>query len=150
MQFRLHNITVRIHPPANSKNPIVGRKYTLTHSDETGELFLDVGFVYNWQAIDWKLRDEVLAEWKWTPETGYYLFGTAYVDQGEFSEEQAERRFQIFNREMGTALRGMIQGDSPFFRNYPFLLTAPIYILFQSSYPQFHKIVSFGTVAQYV
>ncbi|WAA12468.1 staygreen family protein [Fervidibacillus halotolerans] len=146
----MSNLFVQIIPPANFKEPIIGRNYTLTHSDETGELFLTIGYVYNGLAINWMLRDEVLAEWKWAPETGFYLLGVAYVDQGEFNEEQAARRYKIFNREMDTALRGIIQGDSPFLQNYPFLLRAPIYIQFQSAYPQFHHTKFFGTVAQYV
>jgi len=36
----------------------------LTHSDITAQLFLDIGYSYNYKSIDPKMRDEVLAEWK--------------------------------------------------------------------------------------
>ncbi|MFX1448611.1 MAG: staygreen family protein, partial [Promethearchaeota archaeon] len=44
------------------------RKYTLTHSDSTGELFLTIGAEYDYEQISSLytrfMRDEVLAEWK--------------------------------------------------------------------------------------
>lgn len=142
-------LSVRVLYPANAVEPVIGRKYTLTHSDETGELFLDIGYVYNDQAINWEIRDEVLAEWRLDPFGHPFLLGKAYVDQGEFSEDVAAKRFEIFNREMRTALTGMVRGDKPFFNNYNFLLEAPIYIQFQSTYPQFQKILYYGTIGAY-
>jgi hypothetical protein len=43
--------------------PVGGRKYTLTHSDKTGDLFLTIGLEYAFDQIT-KMRDEVLAEWQ--------------------------------------------------------------------------------------
>ena len=47
---------------------ILSRKYTLTHSDFTGDLFLSIGKEYDYSAIKKfyvrLMRDEVLAEWK--------------------------------------------------------------------------------------
>lgn len=42
--------------------PIIPRKYTLTHSDVTGELFLTIAARYDYDKIN-DMRDEVLAEW---------------------------------------------------------------------------------------
>ena len=39
------------------------RKYTLTHSDETADLFLTIGKKYDYEKTN-ETRDEVLAEWK--------------------------------------------------------------------------------------
>ena len=47
------------------------RKYTLTHSDETGELFLTIGKDYDYESINYKLRDEALGSWE--KEKKYYL-----------------------------------------------------------------------------
>ena len=49
-------------PPATSAQPLEGRKYTLTHSDVTAELFLDIGYVYNYEVVNCEMRDEVLAK----------------------------------------------------------------------------------------
>ena len=130
--FDPDKLTVNYTPPANSMQPIVGRKYTLTHSDITAELFLGIGYVYNVDAIDKKLRDEVKAEWKWNCQHQFHLKGKGYVDGGEFSQDIARTRFTIFQKEINTALKGIIYGDLPFFANYPSLLDSPIFIKFQS------------------
>ena len=48
--------------------PVVPRRYTMTHSDTTGDLFLTVAAKYNRKQIaGWYtrlMRDEVLAEWQ--------------------------------------------------------------------------------------
>ena len=51
----------------SSELDILSRKYTLTHSDFTGELFLTIGKVYDYKKLKQFsvrfMRDEVLAEW---------------------------------------------------------------------------------------
>ncbi|MGI8313901.1 staygreen family protein [Halobacillus mangrovi] len=148
--FDPQKLSVTFLPPADSSQPLRGRKYTLTHSDITAELFLDVGYMFNKKAIDTKMRDEVLAEWTMDAWCRFYLIGQAYVDGGEYSKKQAEVRFTIFNKEMTTALKGMIYGDRTFFSFYPFLLDAPIFISFQSMFPEFRQATYFGTPRKYV
>ena len=52
----------------NNQNPIFPRKYTLTHSDFTGDLFLSIGSNYDYKKFSnlysKLLRDEVLGEWQ--------------------------------------------------------------------------------------
>jgi len=146
--FNPQKLSVNLIPPASSNQPLDGRKYTLTHSDLTGELFLNIGYVYNYNAIDPKMRDEVLAEWQRDKHSYFFLIGKVHVDEGEFSEEKAGLRFNIFIKEMPTALKGIVYGDLSFFANYPSLLYAPIYILFHSAYPKYRQILYFGTPIQ--
>ena len=58
----------------NSKEPIEGRSYTLTHSDFTGELLLSIGLKFDKKAISGfytkMMRDEVVDEW--LKEGNYY------------------------------------------------------------------------------
>ena len=70
--FNPAKLHVTYLPCATEYKIVTGRKYTLTHSDSTGNLFLSVGFVYNSSAINMKNRDEVLAEW--IPYMGQYVF----------------------------------------------------------------------------
>ena len=148
--FDPQKLTTNLMPPATFMQPIQGRKYTLTHSDDTGELFLDIGTIYNYEAINWKMRDEVLAEWQKDAFHRLRLVGKAHVDQGEFTKEQSQFRFNIFQKEMSTALEGMFYGDLPFFKNYPSLLDAPIYIVYESSFPEFNQIIYYGTPRNYL
>ncbi|MCG7345890.1 staygreen family protein [Sporosarcina sp. ACRSL] len=143
--FNPEKLSVKLIPPATFSQPVERRKYTLTHSDSTGELFLDIGYVYNYTAINLKMRDEVVAEWKKDSHGRLSLVGIAYVDGGEFSQQVAGTRFNIFKKEMATALNGIIYGDRPFYINYPSLVDAPIFIYYVSVYPQYRQVAFYGT-----
>ena len=141
--FDPQKVTARFILPASPTEPLNGRKYTLTHSDDTGQLFLDIGTDFNYEAINMKLRDEVIAEWQ--NDWQYRLVGKVYVDSGEYTEEEAQKRYNIFLKHLTGALQVMIFFDRLFLSNYSLLLDAPIYILFDSSYPQFRKQYLYGT-----
>ena len=55
-------LSVEFKDGVTSTEPILGRRYTLTHSDITAELFLTIGLTYAYDKID-AMRDEVLGEW---------------------------------------------------------------------------------------
>ena len=148
--FDPQKLSVNLIPPATFVHPVEGRKYTLTHSDLTGELFLDIGNVYNEEAINQKMRDEVLAEWIKDEQSRFKLVGKAYVDGGEFGEILAAIRFNVFKKEMGTALKGIVYGDLLFYESYPPLLDAPIFVYFQSTYPQYQQVFFYGTPRDYL
>lgn len=148
--FNPHKLMVKLIPPATSLEPLQGRKYTLTHSDITADLFLDIGYVYNTEAINWVMRDEVLAEWTKDQQNHFNLTGKVYVDGGEFGKNISDIRFSIFKKEMDTALKGIVYGDQSFYKIYPLLLDAPIYIYFESTYPQYRQIIYYGTPRQYL
>ncbi len=86
-------------PPTTECMPVKGRKYTMTHSDATRELFLSIGNQYNFNAaINFKIRDEVLAEWIQQNEQ-FNFWGKVHVNRGEFDENSSKKRFLIFERE---------------------------------------------------
>lgn len=136
-------------PPANLYEPVIGRKYTLTHSAVTRNLFLSIGYSYNTYAIDLHLRDEIIAQWTNKNEQ-LVLFGKAYISGGEFDEKTAGERFYIFQKEMATALKTIINGDKQLYTHFPSLLTAPIYMYFESVYPDFSRVVYYGIPEQYL
>jgi hypothetical protein len=148
-EFNPEKLHVTFEPPTTSFSPIQGRKYTLTHSDETGELFLAVGKRYDLDAIDQKLRDEVLAEWK-TRNGEYVLMGKVHISTGEFDEKLAKIRYMIFKKEMNLALTGMVYGDREFYVHNPWLLDSPILVHFESVYPEFNEVLYFGTPRYYL
>lgn len=148
--FNSEKLSIKYIPPATPTLPVESRKYTLTHSDITAELFLSIGYVYDVDAIDMKMRDEVIAQWQKTPNGHYYLFGKVYVSGGEFNEFVSSIRFNVFQREMNTALKGIVYGDREFYHYYPSFLDFPIYIYYESIYPQFRKLYYYGTPQQYL
>ncbi len=54
---------VEFRDGVTATDPVIGRKYTLTHSDVTADLFLTIGLEFAFDQIN-RMRDEVLAEWK--------------------------------------------------------------------------------------
>ncbi|MEH7302551.1 staygreen family protein [Neobacillus drentensis] len=137
-------LSVTYLAPATPFRPVEGRKYTLTHSDTTGQLFLSIGCNYNYSAINYSMRDEVLAEW--IPQLGEYsLCARVYVSGGEYDENYTKVRFMIFQKELNLALQAMVNGDQALYSNFPWLLDAPIYVHFESIYPQFNQVVFYGT-----
>ena len=94
MEFTPDKLEITLIDPVTENGPVEGRKYTLTHSDETGMLFLDIGNVYNYSAIDQDLRDEVLGRWLLPDNAPPMLIFYAYVGCEDF--ESAAKRYKIF------------------------------------------------------
>ncbi|PLT32476.1 staygreen family protein [Bacillus sp. V5-8f] len=147
--FNPENLTVTVIPPATPNMPVEGRRYTLTHSDTTGELFLSIGNQYDCEKIDERMRDEVLAEWG--PYMGEYILSVRiYISGGEFDKNISRVRYLIFKKDIDLALEAIMYGDREFFRNFPWLLDSPITIEFDSIYPEYQKLLVYGTPRKYL
>lgn len=142
-KFIPEKLSVEYMGGVTGTGPVIPRRYTLTHSDLTGDLFLTIGIHYAWDKIN-PMRDEVLAEWK---TNGGYLYYCVYlhVDQGEYNQNEAAKRNEIFRRELPLALTAIRYGDRFLFDAYPYLDQASIIINFMSIYPQFAKQENWGT-----
>lgn len=125
--------------------PIILRRYTLTHSDLTAELFLTIGQDYAVDKIT-AMRDEVLAEWK--EQNNQYVF-LAHVDVDGLTPDRQAIRNAVFRRELSLALEAIRYGDRRFFAAHPNLDQAPIFIYFHSAIPQFNGVENGGTFADY-
>lgn len=128
--------------------PVVLRCYTLTHSDETGDLFLTIGTQFAWHKLN-SMRDEVLGEWKYDGSS-LSFFVYVYIDQGDFNQEVAAKRNEIFRRELPLALTAIRNGDRFLFHTFPILDQAPIIIHFMSVYPLFRRQENWGTFKSFI
>lgn len=128
--------------------PIIPRKYTLTHSDETAQLFLSIGREFAYDEIT-AMRDEVLAEWHLTMN-GYMLCGFIQIDLVPTNKLQSVSRFSIFKRELPLALQAMRYGDRQLFEQYPFLDYSDIYIHYSSMYPELSGCEYWGIPRNYI
>lgn len=126
--------------------PVLHRKYTITHSDTTAELFLFIAENYAEDQIT-KIRDEVRISWEHN-EKGYALIGTVLVD-GKDIKGNAYIRNKIFYNEMPTALQALRQGDRFLFEKDPALDSTPVFIHFISSNPTYDKTYDFGVIGNY-
>lgn len=148
MKFTPDKLEITLIEPVTENGPVEGRKYTLTHSDETGMLFLDIGNVYNYSAIDENLRDEVLGRWLLPDNAPPMLIFYAYVGGEDF--ESAAKRYKIFKSHMEMALTAIIYGDGVLFDNFPALVNAPIYVKFDSTVPNFNNYEFYGNVEYFI
>ena len=139
-KFQPERLSVEYRDGFTATAPIIPRRYTLTHSDETGQLFLTIGFQYAWDKIG-PTRDEVLGTWT---ANGSAFCAYVYIDQGEYSENAAAKRNDVFRRELPLALTVIRYGDRALFAKYPSLDQVPIIITFMSTYPQFARQENWG------
>ena len=126
--------------------PLYGRKYTITHSDTTAQLFVFVAKQYAEDQIT-GMRDEVRVAWE-QGKNGLALIGSVLVD-GEGVEGNAYIRNKIFYQEMPTALKALRQADRFLFEGEPSLDSTPVYIYFISSYSSYNKAYDFGVIGNY-
>ena len=136
---------------ATPEGPLTPRRYTLTHSDSTGELFLTVAPEIDRKQISgWYtrlMRDEVVAEWQ-ESEDGPALHLSCHVSGG-LALGSAGMRYGIFQRELPLVLEAFRFGDKGLFEAQPELDRAPVWIHFQSTNRRYHRAERWGTPADY-
>lgn len=127
------------------------RRYTVTHSDKTGDMFLTIAPDYDRQQFaGWYtrlMRDEVLGEWLddgsdpalhvYCHVSGGLVFGWAGL------------RDWIFRRVLSLSLETICQGDEALFRARPDLAAAPVHVHLQSSRRRYRRIETWGTAGDY-
>ena len=133
-------------PYANETKPIIPRKYTLTHSDRTAELFLTISTIFACYKLN-PSRDEVLAEWlKIDSQFMLYVYVQVDVPSGT---SMSPIRYEIFRRELPLALEAIRYGDRLLFEENPILDSARIIIFFNSKFPTFNQIEDWGKLKDY-
>jgi hypothetical protein len=145
-KFNTEMLHVNFGMGTGETKPIIPRKYTLTHSDVTGELFLTIASKYDYDKIT-NMRDEVLAEWIMV-NSEYSLMVNVMVDK-EKNPIMSAVRNSIFTKELPLALQALRYGDREFFRENSYLDKAPIYVKFNSVYPMFNRLELWGTPSDY-
>lgn len=130
---------------------IVPRRYTLTHSDITGELFLSIGRDYDTKQISRLytklMRDEVLAEL--SDDDDSLAFKVYCHVSGGFVIGKAKWRYNIFKSELPLVLEAIRYGDRSIFEQQPNLDTIPVLIKFKSTDSRFNKVEIWGTMFEY-
>lgn len=131
---------------ATDTYPLSGRKYTLTHVDTTGDIFLTIGTSFAEDKVG-KFKDEVRLQYIFINGMPI-LYGEVMVD-GMGIPGNPPAREAIFKREMPTALQAVRFGDNGLFVAYPALDSTPVYIQFISANPDRNKLYDFGVIGDY-
>lgn len=125
---------------------IMPRKYTLTHSDSTGDLFLTIGSEYDLDQISSLytrfMRDEVLAEWQ--KKNDHYELHIYLHVSGSFCFGWAGLRDRIFRSHLPLVLQVFRYGDKKLFDEMPAIKNSQIIVHFQSKKKKYDKIENFG------
>ena len=131
---------------------IVPRRYTLTHSDITGNLFLYIGSEYDTKQTSRLytrfMRDEVLAEL--SKDVDNLVFRIYCHVSGGFVFGTAKWRYNIFKSELPLVLEAIRYGDRCIFEQKPKLDTVPVFIHFNSTDSRFNKVEEWGTMSEYM
>ncbi|WP_160675549.1 staygreen family protein [Clostridium sp. C8-1-8] len=126
--------------------PIIGRRYTLTHSDITAELFLTIGLNYAYDKTN-STKDEVLGEWiKKNNELYFHIY---LVVSKDLNPILTAIRDYIFRKELPLAIEAIRYGDSQLFNTYPELDKSEIIVHFLSTCEHFNKVESYGPYHNY-
>jgi hypothetical protein len=129
---------------------ILPRKYTLTHSDTTGDLFLTIGPDYdNKQTSSLYtrfMRDEVLAEWQ--KKNNHYEVHLYLHVSGGFCFGWARLRDRIFRHHLPLVFQALRYGDKELFDNLPEIQNTLIIVHFQSKNKKYNKIENFGEIKE--
>ena len=135
--------------PTTADSPLVPRRYTLTHSDRTGDLFLTIANDFNKKQLKgWQtriMRDEVLAEWLKKDEN-YSIHVYCQISGGIGT---LKFRDKIFRQELPLVLEAFRYGDQQLFNANPFLDEAQIYVHFRSKKEKYNKIENWGSPVDY-
>ena len=150
-RLRPEKLHVSYLPGVTHEAPTMPRRYTLTHSDLTGDLFLSVGSDYNRKQISGLytrvMRDEVLAEWK-EDEVGISLHVYCHVSGGVVIGS-AGWRYGIFKKELPLVLEIFRFGDMGLFKVNPELDKSPVLVHFHSTKQMYDKFENWGIPADY-
>lgn len=151
-RLRPEKLHVKYEDETTSDTFQLPRRYTLTHSDATGDLFLTIGRDYDHQAISGFytrfMRDEVLAEWKEgesDPELHLYCHVSGGIVFGT-----ASFRYEIFRRELPLVLEAICYGERALFAAQPSLKSAPILVHFQAKQKRYNQVESWGKPEDYL
>lgn len=123
------------------------RKYTLTHSDETADLFLTIAKKYDYEKTN-EIRDEVLAEW--IVLDGRDILNVSVQVSLDSSLNKTIIRDKVFRKELPLALETIIYGDKEFLKENPELYKAAVIINFKSDIPKYNQIEEWGVVSDYL
>jgi len=134
-----------------TNSPLIPRRYTLTHSDFTGNLYLTIGRDYLWgQISNWYtrfMRDEVLAEWN--DDKGEMTLNVHCHVGGGIILGWAGLRDTIFRRELPLALEALRFGDHGLFDTHPKLNHALIRVSFHAKEQKYNVMEYWGKPADY-
>ncbi|MFC2028919.1 staygreen family protein [Chloroflexota bacterium] len=133
---------VRILGPSQSLEQVLPRRYTLTHSNVTGNMLLSIGSQHDRKQFGGfytrLMRDEVLAELK-AEDKGTSLHVYCHVSGG-IVIGNARWRNDILHHHMRLVLEALHYGDRNLLSAHPELEQIKVWVHFRSKHTEYNKI----------
>ena len=150
-ELRPEKLHVTFHEATSAQELTLPRRYTLTHSDVTGDLFLTIGADYDRKQISGfytrLMRDEVLAELT-DDEQGLSLHVYCHVSGG-FVFGSAGWRNNILHHHMRMVIEALHYGDRELFASNPELKQVKVWVHFASNRTRYNQVEDWGFVRSY-
>lgn len=150
-ELRLEKLHVTFHGGTTASALSLPRRYTLTHSDATGDLFLSIGTEYDQKQISGfytrLMRDEVLAELK--QEDGRLSLHIYCHVSGGFVFGTAGWRNDILHGHMRLVIEALRYGDRELFSARPEMNDVSVKVHFISNRAKYNTIEDWGLVQAY-
>jgi len=135
----------------NIQEHLFPRRYTLIHSDKTGDLFLSIGSDFDYRKFSnfysKLMRDEVLGEWQ---NEGQKRLDLHCHCSGGIALGPARWRESIFRQHMEMVLKAICYGDKSFLLENKDFLHAPIYVHFHRRHKKLDYFEKWGIISDYV
>jgi hypothetical protein len=149
--FNAQKLHVQFCEGMQDPSKFLPRCYTLTHSDQTGDLFLTVAREYDQNQISgWYtrlMRDEVVGEWQPGDPSSLHLH--LHVSGGLIFGS-ARWRDAIFRSHLPLVLDAICFGDQAFLQGNPDLQHAAVLIHFHARQTDLNRIEQWGVVDDYL
>ena len=149
-EFDPKKLHVRIDRKMDKVNTAFRRRYTLTHSDSTGDLFLTIGSTYNLKQISGfytrLMRDEILGEWK---KDNHFSLNIYCHVSGGIVIGTAKWRNSIFRYHMPMVLEAICFGDKFFLNKNQDFQEAPICVHFSATQKSLDQTEKWGLIKNY-
>jgi len=150
-ELRPEKLHVTFHEGTSAQELSLPRRYTLTHSDATGDLFLSIGAEYDQKQVSGfytrLMRDEVLAE---LMKEGQELSLHVYCHvSGGFLFGSAPWRNEILHHHMRLVLEAFRYGDRDLVTAHPELDQAIVWVHFKSNEKRYDLVENWGLVQTY-
>lgn len=151
LQAKKLHVTFRQRTSPRPPSLSLPRRYTLTHSDRTGDMFLTIGADYDRRQIAGLytrlMRDEILAE---LADDGQGISMRIYCHvSGGLAFGTAGWRNGILLHHMRTVIEALCYGDRDLIDQHPELQQAKVRVFFKSSQLKYNRVEDWGVVGTY-
>ena len=144
---------VKVLEDSSETGPVRPRRYTLTHSDLTGDHYLTIGQDFNQPQISgWYtrlMRDEVLGEWRFEGDKESLSLHLYCHVSGGLVLGTARWRYGIFKQHMRLVIEAFRYGDRHLVEARPELDQAEVIVHFKAWQKKYNKIVKWGLFRDY-